>query len=114
MVEKDIECIADHPLRGHFAAGKENFPKFTAVEKEPEGFFVEDDERSARADLLHGPTMSVSGWRVDADLNTGVESPLVSRPATEQSGAWKVTSGLKRPMRVKFSTEEIIKGGSGR
>jgi two-component system phosphate regulon response regulator OmpR len=43
---EDIDRIADLPIGGHFAAWKKDFPELAAIKKKPEGFLVEDDERS--------------------------------------------------------------------
>ncbi len=52
-IEKNVDEIPDGPSCGHFAARKQDFSKFTAIEKKPEGFLVKDFEGCAFADDCH-------------------------------------------------------------
>ena len=42
---------------GDFAVRQQDFSEFAAIEKQPEGFLVEDLEGCACADFRHGGTM---------------------------------------------------------
>ena len=53
-----------------FAVRQQNFSEVAAIEKEPEGFLVEDLEGCTFADFRHGGTMDLGGAGVDGEEST--------------------------------------------
>ena len=72
VVKKDVERFADAATPWNFPVRQQDFAHLAAVEKEPEGFFMEDLKGCALADGCHGGTMHSRRWRVDGDLPPAV------------------------------------------